>query len=178
MNRAFFWSLLFAAPLMAYNPPSKESNKIFWSTDTQLQWADFKGSPKHTEGIQALTFTYIDPEVENNKLSIYCYFGKNTSWSIKKFQTDYLLKHEQYHFNITELFARKLRKQIKESNLSNKGNELQKAINKNYYEWEKYERLYDKETNHSNNTEAQARWILDIDRQLKELSDFSNPIVD
>jgi hypothetical protein len=38
--------------------------------------------------------------------------------------------------------------------------------------------LYDKETKHSKNTEAQAKWISDIDNQLKELSDFTDPIVE
>jgi hypothetical protein len=177
MKNIFFALILFAVPISAFMP-SKDTNKIYWSNDVQLRWTDFKGSPKHIEGIEAFTTTGIDPKVENSKLGIYCYFEKNTSWRIKKSETEYLLKHEQYHFNITELFARKLRKQIRESNLSKKGNELQKVINKNALEWAKFEVLYDKETKHSKNTEAQAKWISDIDNQLKELSDFTDPIVE
>jgi len=165
--------LLLTACISSSYTIAGDSNKILWSNDYQLQWNDFKGYPQKMEGIEAWTAYFIDCRQEGNKFGIFCYFERNKSWRIKSKENDYLLKHEQYHFNIAEVYARKLRKQMIVSDLK----ELNKEFNKNYKEMEKVQKAYDKETNHSKNPEEQGKWEIEIDRQLKDLSDFADPFI-
>ena len=71
-----------------------------------------------------------------------------------------LLRHEQLHFDITELYARKI-----DSALTS----FQGCYPKQYsraiqihdsliIEWNKFQELYDKETGHSVNDSAQFQW--------------------
>lgn len=170
---------LFVAILFAgYIIPSKDSNKILWSKDYSLQWKDFKGPIKQDEGFDAMTAYVIESGKEKGKFGIFCYFEKNKSWHIKKKDTDSLLIHEQYHFNLAEVYARKIRKQIIEQKLINDPKQIEKAFKDNLRILEKEQKVYDKETNHSKISSAQAKWEKDIDRQLQELNDFSNPLVE
>lgn len=45
-------------------------------------------------------------------VDVYAYFSPRQSWYHKDMADDHLLSHEQLHFDITELYARKLRKKI------------------------------------------------------------------
>ena len=53
-------------------------------------------------GITQFIFTY----------KINCRLSKNKSWV--RYKSDYVLSHEQGHFDITEIFARKLNKMMSE----------------------------------------------------------------
>ena len=163
--------------LTSYTTP-KDSTKILWSKDYQLQWDDFRGLSKQSTGVDASTECMIDFHKVDNKYGVFCYFIKNKSWRIKKKETDYLLKHEQYHFNIAEVYARKFRKEIIESKLISNPKELEKADKENFNELMKTQNSYDKETNHSRIAEEQEKWEKDIDKQLEALNDFSNPFVE
>lgn len=175
--KAFLGLLLTATLLVSFTTPN-DPNKILWSKDYLLQWKDFKGPIKQIDGIGAFTAYIIEFHKEDNKFGVFCYFKKNKSWRIKKKETDYLLKHEQYDFNLAEVYARKLRKQIIELNIINNTKELDKVCKKNFKELEKTQKTYDKDTNHSKITEEQAKWEKDIDKQLQELNDFSNPLIE
>jgi hypothetical protein len=164
-----FLSIIF---LLGFTLP-KDSDKIVWNKDYKLCWNDFKGSPKNMDGIDAYTQSGIELQVDNNQCNVICSFDKKKSWRIKKKETDYLLSHEQYHFNICEIYARKLRKQIIELNLIHN----QKELNKTFYlllnESSKKQIIYDKDTKHSRNQEMQLKWEKDVDQQLQELNAFS-----
>ncbi|MBA3705307.1 MAG: hypothetical protein H0W84_05250 [Bacteroidetes bacterium] len=168
--------LLTISVLVAFVP--MDFNKILWSKDYSLQWKDFKGPVKQDEGFDAMTAYSIESGKEKNKFGIFCYFEKNKSWHIKKKVTDSLLKHEQYHFNLAEVYARKIRKQITEEKLLKNSKLLEKAFKDNLRTLEKVQKIYDKETNHSKISTEQAKWEKDIDKQLQELNDFSNPLVE
>ncbi len=171
-----FLGLLFAATLFAgYIIPSKDSNKILWSKDYSLQWKDFKGPARENAGYDAMTAYSVESGKENDKFGIFCYFEKNKSWRIKKKESDFLLKHEQYHFNLAEVYARKIRKQIIELDLLKDPKQLDKVFKENLKQLEIDQKAYDKETNHSKIPEPQVKWEKNIDEQLQELVNFSNP---
>jgi hypothetical protein len=158
--------------------PSKEKNKIYWSKDNPLQWEDFKGPKVNMEGIDAWTVYYIDQIQEEGKTYIKCYFDTKESWRNKKKENDYLLRHEQYHFNLAEVFARKIRKEIIETKVKFGSIEFKKIFNKNFLDLKKMQNAYDKDTKHSRINEEQAKWESKIDQQLQELIEFSNPMID
>jgi hypothetical protein len=168
---------LISTLLVSFTIP-KDPNKLLWSQDNQLQWKDFAGPIKQIDGIDAWTAYLIEPIVEEGKSYINCYFEKKKSWRIKKKETDYLLRHEQYHFNIAEVHARKMRKEAIDKKLELNSKEFAKIFKDIFKDCEKTQKAYDKDTNHSKIPAEQSKWESDIDKQLQELNNFSNPMID
>jgi hypothetical protein len=83
---------------------------IPWSYNERLNWNDFKCEPKTgTDAVASTSTTLgIAYQVTDGQLTydITCNFSKVKSWGLMK--TDYILAHEQGHFDITEIYARKL----------------------------------------------------------------------
>jgi predicted secreted Zn-dependent protease len=100
----------------------------------------------------------------------------NTQKSWTKTSSDTILTHEKRHFDITEIYARKLRKAFKEkrfsqSTLNKESKALFNSINK---ELNKQQVLYDKETNHSINRQQQLNWESKIEKELNALSEYKS----
>jgi predicted secreted Zn-dependent protease len=106
---------------------------------------------------------------------ISCYYNPNRSWTKSK-DSDYLLAHEQLHFDITELFVRKLRKQLAEFGNDCEGlsKHIEDYYNRNYKEFVAYQDRYDRETKHSLNKEKQQFWEEKVSRELKELKSYAS----
>ena len=96
-----------------------------------------------------------------------------------KDKTDYLLKHEQLHFDIAELFARKMRKQFSEKkfNLKSMKTEMSNLYKDQFTKLGEYQKEYDKETNHSRITKKQAKWAKDVQEALDNLDGFKDTTV-
>ncbi len=157
--------------------------KIIWSKDRQLTWDDFKGKPikggqraAFTDSGMDLQFSY---EGENQLLKItsHTYFLKNRSSVNPEKKSDEILKHEQGHFDISEIYSRKLHKNIMEEKLKEKilNKKMAEIASKYKNELDKFQDLYDKETNHSINKEKQLDWNNRIAKQLKELEKYAEP---
>ena len=84
----------------------------------------------------------------------------NKSWLKDGPQVDYLLKHEQGHFDMWLICANELAKAYQhlgfaKEQFDDKANAIGDAIFKKYTD---LETLYDKETEHSKNREEQEKW--------------------
>lgn len=156
---------------------AKDEELISWSQEKKLTWADYKGQAKTDTDVAASTATYLGIEYNfNNKgfdYKITCSFSKTKSWGLHK--TDYILAHEQGHFDIAEIFARKLNKEMNEYkfNKSNFKDDLKKIYVAITAEKEEFQNDYDRETNHSINKEKQTEWLKKIDQLLKEYNTYS-----
>ena len=88
-----------------------------------------------------------------------------------------VLAHEQKHFDIDELYARKLRKQVKEntytsySNLKTKSDSLYNVIDK---EMDIFQDKYDEETDGSMNGDKQREWNKKVMDEIHALSLYKN----
>ncbi len=156
----------------------KYDNKISWNSNYKLKWSDFKGKPEAYSSEVAMAATSIQyyTEISNNqfKYTIAPYFYPNISWSKKNAQFDKVLAHEQLHFDITELYARKMRQAFSNKVKSAKDHKLASSIfDKIMKDWDEEQERYDRETNHGINDEQQQKWILYIEQQLNTLSDFA-----
>lgn len=155
---------------------------IYWSDKAPLKWDDFQGRAKYdyrNRDIAALTSSGIlhyrgckDGEII---YKIQAYFEKKHSWFKKEAYTDYHLAHEQLHFDVTELFARKLRKALSEQRFQC-GEEL---AFENYIEnfirnWETAQLSYDAATYHSTDKAKQKEWHYKIAFELALLEDFKS----
>ena len=162
------------------NISAQNKNLIYWNDSVKLSWTDFKAHPLKNDISAAMTNSSISFEIsakgDSAIITIYNIFNKQKSWVKKSGKTDYVLNHEQKHFDISEIYARKLRKTILEqtftySTIQKTGS---KIVEVNYKEASEFQDLYDKETKHSTNVEQQTIWNTIIEEKLKEFSNFTS----
>ena len=130
---------------------------IAWDSATKLTWADFAGTADRSSPYNAVTISgilfKINPNSDGYSDSIIAVFYRAESWV--KGRSESALIHEQGHFDISEIFARKLRNEAES-------------------ERDAMENLYDKDTKHSIDAVRQAYWNGRIGRELKALEEFAN----
>lgn len=168
---------LLSTPSLLFAQDSKEE-LMDWNASRKLTWADYKSKPNPESDAAASTTTLllINYSINNSGLTykIQSKFSKTRSWGLHK--TDYILSHEQGHFDIAEIFARKLHKKMSEYKFDRRN--YQKHLDKIYQEVvdekSKMQNQYDKETNHSINKEEQAKWLKKIAELLEEYEDYDD----
>jgi len=100
-----------------------------------------------------------------------CYFNTSGSWS--NVNDEYILGHEQLHFDIGELFVRKLRKKLMEDpSVLDTSDRLNKLFKKYFNLCVAEQRKYDNETNHSIIKSKQIYWEKKVVSELNKLNDY------
>lgn len=152
---------------------------IPWSEDIRLTWADFKGKVPPAEESAATTASGISYSYSANLLhhevhldfEVNAYFYPNESWYRPKLCNENTLAHEQLHFDITEIFARKMREKLHRTSFSDDVKaEVKKIYNDILRELQEYQERYDWETNFSRNREKQQEWNQKIMMALMDSS--------
>ncbi len=161
---------------------TQSTNSILWEDEFLLSWSDFQGHPDENHPMKAMTAAGASVqrkgERSGNKVTIHytvcTVFSPKKSWVKDDEPSDALLAHEQLHFDIAELFTRKLRKRIQTfaftANFQEEYKEIYQKINQ---ERNDYQILYDKVTDHSRNKEAQVEWVQKVTTEIQSLSDYS-----
>ena len=181
----FTFVSLFIAVLSASDFENPEfSNELKWHETPTLTWDNFKARPQRYADHHALTtwgISYSATFDNRGKIEaeVYCFFDERKSW-VKKDGSQYLLRHEQLHFDLGEVYARKMRKELSEFEFSYRtfNSDLQKIYNDHMNACTREQSRYDRETDHSLKREKQKQWDEKITRQLRELEEFSSPIVE
>ena len=152
------------------------ADTILWQRDSLLSFSDFKKKPNGS--FQGLTYSglYLDMKQEDHLVKVYCYVLFICKESFLKDSSESLLKHEQLHFDITELYARKMRQQLSQKN-PDKEKSISSAIQKTYnsivIDLNDEQNRYDKETIHGTNEIKQLQWIDSIHKQLNQLENYT-----
>ncbi|HWC52715.1 MAG TPA: DUF922 domain-containing protein [Chitinophagaceae bacterium] len=175
--KKYLWIISLAFPFALYAQDRNEQ-LIKWEMGRNLTWNDYYGKPDPASDAAASTATYLGIEYslsnDNFKYKITCSFSKNKSWV--RYKNDFVLSHEQGHFDITEIFARKLNKVMCEYHFNR--NTYRKDLDKIYqdilHEKDSMQDQYDHETNFSRNKEKQIAWLKKIERMLGELKEFAH----
>jgi len=159
-------------------------NIIIWSDTLKLDWLNFTGNPVNTIQWSAISACQINFEwlVQKDSIifSVVSEFNKSKSWVKPYAKTKEVLKHEQGHFDLTEVYSRKLRMHLKGLNIPNMDNIetlFDSIFNSNYNELLIAQETYDLETDYSNNSENQIKWDQNIRTELDSLIEFSNSSV-
>ncbi len=156
-------------------------NYLAWDSHP-ITWDDFKGLPDETSVDDAtLVFTirmntkYLKKDsialiIENLMLT-------DKSWT--RTDSDSVLMHERRHFDLAEVYARKMRKQLLEfkfkySSISKEIDNIYKPLRS---ELDYMQKKYDSETNHSKNRIHQVNWDNRIKEELKRLEKYNATIV-
>ncbi|SOE22860.1 hypothetical protein SAMN06298216_3263 [Spirosomataceae bacterium TFI 002] len=152
------------------------SDTLFYNNG-KLSWTNFKAEPRSTSRFSAAIFpsfnirsTYV---MENGflKATIYpsVYMVENMSWVKQDAINSYSLGHEKLHFDITYLAAQRLLK-VLQNVKANTVRDLQSFIQYEYLEAFRYmnrmQDLYDEETKHGINEDAQIQWAARIKSEL------------
>jgi len=184
-NILFFTFILFFMSFQTDN-----TKKVYWHERNIITWNDFTQVDKLTNktdikinGDEAAIIScpinskglYYDDD-GNLVSEVTTFLNIAESYVINGKQNNHLLKHEQGHFDISELYARKIRKELSMYKFTkfNIYKMFIKISDRLLKESKRYNDEYDRETNHSINKEKQAEWDKKIAQELAELDDYKN----
>ena len=160
-------------------------NKILWDENRPLEWKDFQAAPNPNNPFYANTNTGISYSwsfrASGDELEfvydVYSFFLPENSWMRSGKGSENLLAHEQLHFDITELHARKLRKKLKEFDPTSV-KDLKKTLGEMYRRMEAERKAmqekFDADTDHSIRANVQLEWQKRIQQEMSALEDFSS----
>ncbi len=168
----------------AYSQVQTEKNdsEILWDPAKKLTWDDFCGDIPSEKGATVaevqckilITKAFWDKNLPKYELG--CFFIKSESWTSV---TDSIaLQHEQLHFDIYELYTRKIRKEFEKLNL--KGETNTEVYNKTC----SYLMIRAEEENNKYDSEVyfnemnQREWINNIAKELNDLKKYEQTTPD
>lgn len=161
---------------IAFDFSKKDS--ISYTADRALTWEDFKAKPVTSSDAAAITNAGFGVRLNfrHNQnttdlvINVSCTFSRNDSWVKKDYKTDYILNHEQKHFDIafinTMLFIDKLK--AAKFTVSNYASVIQKIYQESATALSIIQNKYDLETDHSRRPQKQAEWDARILQELKQ----------
>lgn len=183
---AFFFIITFSKGLFSQEILMQDS-LILWNASYHLKWTDFQcenyDSLKIKPDFLNTAYSCIEIEyyldstdLDTPKFIVDNYFNRKRSWCSKDPKPDYVLAHEQLHFDIDQLIVRKIRAKLAELNKKRITDEDQyyQAINKLLKEFSTLQSQYDSETAHGLVTNSQNEWRTKIDKELFILKNFKN----
>ncbi|REC78670.1 DUF922 domain-containing protein [Chryseobacterium elymi] len=157
--------------------------KIIWQEDRKLVWDNFKSPVNRKNRADVAAYTHCGWEYSvvkstNSKspvkIEVTAIFNEDRSWKDVKRINDYILLHEQKHFDIAELFVRKFRKEIQEK-IKTSG-DYDKNFNAVYSkisnDYKNFQMSYDRITQHGMNKEKQAEYNAIIAEELDHLKSY------
>lgn len=185
----FFFILIIFTPLTLY-PNCNWAQTVNNKTDSLLRWphsltsSDFTIIPDSTNtgGLDAYIrgrfpqgerIQTVD-NIKHLEVFVFNNFITNKSWMKKSFINDsLLLKHEQQHFDIGEIYARRIFQKLSGFYFTaNYKQEFVELMNKNDLELRQEQMRYDAETDHGRNRLQQKIWSQKIETELKDLREF------
>jgi len=163
--------------LLAQTPPIK------WKADSKLSWDNFEAEAagKMFEAAKSefkVDFKYQGKVKEGEMIfefDVTPMFIPEKSWCNKERATYELLMHEQLHFDITELFARKMRKKFREATFSkdNYEAEIKTLYTKTMTELGNYRSVYNSETFFGAKLDKQLLWNDKVANALNAHADYA-----
>ncbi len=182
MQKTFIYLILTLLTLTGFsqNKTKMLQDTLIWSSDYELSKSDFQAKAKKGYAGMALTFIYLYTKEENGDIVFVVEAVLSKSKSFLSGDSDYEFKHEKGHFDLCEVYARKLRQKIikknflKVKNIRKEITDMYKQINEDLKDEQE---KYDTQTEHSMNMAQQKKWIDKIATELKELDEYSDTIV-
>lgn len=152
---------------------------IEWNATRPLSWKDYLHRPTENAFGDAFALTSVTHSVRGGiskgkpNFEVYVLFVREESWTSDS--TDMaLLAHEQLHFDIAELYARKLRKQI-EAMGKQEVTDLKEYRKKIQYLLDQFKLKssdYDEETVHGRIGEKQEEWRIFVSSEMQRLHTY------
>jgi hypothetical protein len=164
-------------PALGQSPPG-----YTWPQHPRLTWDDFRARPpKSTSYPSAVSDTGFNYQLvcKNGLLDIdaAAFFSPGGSWVRPNGKTPELLRHEQGHFDMAELYALKLRKAIQDGKIGCGDTAKANAAGGNVVgefqrEWQNAERQYEEDTKYGTDLRKQDAASKRIAADLAALSGY------
>lgn len=180
--------------LVSFTVSAQVSTHVFWTDNTsmpaaeviyynpskKLQWNDFKGTPVTNGIVAAMTMSGFGYKAElkaagNNgqlNISVYCYFSKQKSWVKPDRKTQYILNHEQHHFDISFIAANIFFNKLKSASitLSNYNKVIPEIYKECLVVMNDMQDKYDGQTKNGQLKEMQEKWNQALEDKLLTIS--------
>jgi hypothetical protein len=160
---------------------------LIWSENERPGWKDFRGPPTLGTSTAAQTssgVTYlIQCRDRSLRFAVLATFSPKVSWVRPDIPGHAVagpqsLRHERTHFDLTELFARRLRRELGRLTRVCPGreSEVRRVFDRLAEESRREQERYDRETAHGMARDAQARWEREVRERLASLARYGAPI--
>lgn len=154
-----------------------DGDTVYYHSNRPLTWKDFLGAPAVLSRWAAQVFTSFGFEarssVNNRVLELRVrtkvWIDKTISWARTDSKNDYVLDHEQLHFDITRLTAERFKRHLQTMELSveDYSSEIQYQYIEFFRLHSQLQQQYDEETSHGINKTAQAQWVKKVRDELR-----------
>jgi uncharacterized protein DUF922 len=154
-----------------------------WSATRRLSWSDFQGiAPTRADASALTAYSLFHGATCTGKafeFRVIAAFLPRQSWVLPAVLANpttsgRTLRHEQTHFDLVEVHARRMRRYFAElfEPCMKTAEELGVLAQRFVREEAAAQRKYDEETNHGRVTRKQAEWDAEVGRQLASLGKF------
>jgi hypothetical protein len=159
-----------------YYSDQLEGDTIYYAPLRPLTWLDFKSKIRRSNKYAAMVMPNIGYEqqeeiqegVINVTITLKTFLAKNDCWLGVSYKDDYMLNHEQRHFDVAKIVTEQFKKKIQQASLN--PDTYEAVINMQYLDsyrdMNKLQKDYDNETSHGLNRTAQQKWNQRIDDLL------------
>lgn len=153
----------------------QSQEQIPWAQNFRLSWENFKGDVPFAASAAATTASGISYDFstffKNDELKIdfriFAFFYPSRSWYNPAVCNEVTLSHEQLHFDITELYARKMRAELQQAKFTkNVKTEVREIYKRTLRQLNDFQNKYDSETDYSRNMVVQQKWNTTIAEEL------------
>ncbi len=175
--------ILFLLILLFCSSKSNSQEKdslIIWNKDYKLSWNDFLGKTlksKSSNNVAAISSLGIINVISYRANQIYSYTIIPVFYRFNSSTINYsskLLEHEQIHFDIQEIFARKIRGKFEELKMNKANYQTHYYIFNSYLDsLNIYQEQYDLDTEFSLIQKKQDFWKKIVAKKLNELDAYS-----
>lgn len=173
----FGWSPIVQAQLLSYQQVDTFTHHLFKMPIDSIHLDSVKW---RAEIATSFRLKYLHLYENRVVLSITAVMDTTQSWLHPASRNHKrLIKHEQLHFAISELWARRLRQLLHGKTYLK--SDYQRLVYEQHLTtkaaWEAMQKRYDKETKHGTNREAQETWQARVEADLLLLEEFESVLV-
>ena len=154
----------------------QSSRLLEWKKGALLEWGNFKGKADPADMVHAaVTYAGIEVKIDNVEfLSGHTtfiakgVFDQHQSWAHPERRDSRVLSHEQIHFDIAEVYARKLQQKLNSQKIRKQDREKVKKLQQLYTQAQlATQSRFDEESLHGLNTSVEQAWRRQIDQELR-----------
>ncbi len=144
-----------------------KADTVFYRPGRKLTYADFQAAPRPGR-YAAMVFTSIAYEGNSKvkedylevEIKMKVYMVKSMSWMAVQSRNEYVLGHEQLHFDIANVIAQRFKNRLRDMPLTveDHDSEIQYQFLEAFREMNRLQEQYDQETRHGLNAVEQTAW--------------------
>ena len=168
--------LLLTTVHLVFGQTNVSNDTLHWNSNRQLTWDDFRGDPLEGIGLDGEVFcmnmaNFERPNIfQKAKFKVVAIFDRTKSWIDEDHKSDIALRYFQVMFNIYEVHARSLRRDLSTAKFGADPTPIfQEKYNQSMTNLATEFNLFRKETKLGRDVSELDKWKLKVDEELKAL---------